>query len=386
MRKSTLRNIALLCILMLATQSCIEEYNVVLPSEDTDLLVVEGTIISDYECTIKLSRTIPLQEERETKSTSGAAVTVIGSDGLKVSLHEQMLRGVYRGMVPKLNPDAEYHLQIVERDGETYETVPQKPLATNPIQAIEYDQPDPNGNIDILLTTAVPANPDETQYYRWTWKETWEVRAEYTSNVKWDPKEMKGIPLTHPYQSIGWMSAQSKDIIASSSAYYGNNQITRLKLYDFGRTDRRIQRLYSTEILQRSISKAEYEYENERRRISNDMGGLFTPQPSVLPSNIRCTTSKHHAIGYVGCSMGYSRQRLFISSEDVNSLYSSDCITFFSDQQEFPGDEVLYKRGFMLLTYIDDPMKGIVTGWTSFKCLDVSTIGASPEKPSFWPN
>lgn len=372
---------------MLTTHSCIEEYNAALPTEDTDLLVVEGTIISDHDCTFKLSRTVPLQGTGKKKTTSGATVTIIGSDGLKVSMKErgELMRGEYYGKVPQLNPDAEYYLQIVEHDGETYETVPQKPLATNPIQTIEYDQPDPNGNINILLTTAVPANPGETQYYRWTWKETWEVRAEYKSDVRWDPIEKKGVPLTYPYQSVGWLSAQSREIIASSSAYYGNNQISGLKLYDFSRTDRRMQVLYSTEVWQRSISKAEYEYENERRRISNDMGGLFTPQPSILPSNIRCTTSKHRAIGYVGCSMGYSRQRLFISPEDVSSLYSSDCISFFSDQADFPGDDTLYGTGYVLLSYIDDPMMGIVTGWTSRKCLDVSITGASKDKPSFWP-
>lgn len=40
------------------------------------------------------------------------------------------------------------------------------------------------------------------------------------------------------------------------------------------------------------------------------MGGLFVPQPSELPSNIRCESSDKQAIGYVGVSLNVAEYRI----------------------------------------------------------------------------
>ena len=47
------------------------------------------------------------------------------------------------------------------------------------------------------------------------------------------------------------------------------------------------------------------------------MGGLFVPQPSELPSNIRCESSNKQAIGYVGVSLNVAEYRIFISTDDI---------------------------------------------------------------------
>ena len=77
---------------------------------------------------------------------------------------------------------------------------------------------------------------------------------------------------------------------------------------------------YSGLVHQRAISKAEYEYELARRQAGSEMGGLFTPQPSALPSNIHCLTSKKHVIGFVGCSDNISEYRFFLNEYDYSII------------------------------------------------------------------
>lgn len=367
---------------MFALQSCIEEFNAELPAEDTDILVVEGTIISDEVCQFYVSKSVALGQDYYGQDRINATLTIIGSDGLRLDVPRYDNQS-YKVKVPKLDPNAEYIMEIEFR-GDTYQSDPQKPFPSNPIEAVEYDQPDPHGVVNVLVTTAVPKNPKETQYYRWTYEETWEVKADYRTTVMWDPNTQTAVPNTKEYLSRGWCSDTGRDIIASSSAYYENNQIVKYKLYDISRGNRRFQEMYSTLIKQRSVSKEEYEYENERRRLSQQMGGLFTPQPSVLPTNIHCKTSQKRVIGYIGCSAGYATQRLFIDPSTISADVNRNCEAYYSGDEGFPGDENLYKSGYILFMYQMSPDGMIETGWTSRSCIDVSVIGASAERPPYW--
>lgn len=367
-------------MMLLTLQSCIEEYNAVLPADDVNLLVVEGTIISGETSGFLLSRTVPLTGDKAPEGVRTARLFIKGSDGLDLFV-PRVYDNVYAVEVPKLNPEAEYSLHI-EYDGEMYNTVPQKPLPSTPIESVTYSQPKANGDVNILVTTAMPKDPEETQYYRWFYDETWEIHAQYRTVVQWDEMEKKGVPLEKEYVTVGWCTNTGRDIIASSSAYYNDNKIAEYKLYGISSDSRRFQVLYSTEVTQLSISKAEYEYEVERRRISQDMGGLFTPQPSVLPSNIHCTTSSKRAIGYVGCSAGYARKRIFISPKDVNCHPDIYCQAYYSDEDDFPGNENLYQSGWKLIQYIEPP---VITGWAPFTCVDVSNIADLKVRPDYWP-
>lgn len=383
MKTNILKHIALMCLTVLALQSCIEEYVAELPAEDTNLLVVEGTIISGERCTFYLSRTIPTNANNSGIHRTNAKLTITGSDGFRLDV-PQITTSSYSVNVPKLNDNVEYSLEI-ESDGDTYRSDPQKPFRCTPIEAVEYDQPESYGSINVLLTTAVPENPKEVQYYRWYYNEVWELRAKYKSKVKWDPAEKTGVPAENDYLSVGWRYSTSREIIASSSAYYSNNQISKYALYRIPSYDHRLEAMYSTEIVQRSISKEEYEYENERRRISQDMGGLFTPQPSVLPSNVHCTTSSRRIIGYVGCSAGLQRKRIFIDPSNLETTVDKSCKAYYSYEDGFMGDEEMYKQGLLLFMWSTNPDGIVDSGWTTIGCLDVTHRGGTPDKPSFWP-
>jgi hypothetical protein len=117
------------------------------------------------------------------------------------------------------------------------------------------------------------------------------------------------------------------------------------------------------------------------------MGGLFTPQPSALPTNIRCLTSSKRVIGFVGCSMNTSDYRFFLHPGDF-SLYRpgrKDTRLWL----ENPSDAEccrLASHNMYLSEWDDERMFGgkLRTAWAYLFELDVRALGAYIDQPYYW--
>ena len=181
------------------------------------------------------------------------------------------------------------------------------------------------------------------------------------------------------------------------STNYESQHIQDLKMYEIDLRNERISQRYSGLIHQRAISKAEYEYELARRQADSEMGGLFTPQPSALPTNIRCLTSNKRAIGFVGCSLNTSHYRFFLNAKDFTTrcLKEDGLVTY----QFIGSDDKLYKgflleckrvalQGMYLCVWEDNRLDYaggmLITGWATLYQLDVRLRGAYIEEPDFW--
>ena len=375
----------LITFLLLTLSGCIEEYEADIPTDDSDLLVVEGSICSSQLNKFILSRTQTLNSSYNPWMVTGASVSVRGSDGSEYIMLEA--DGYYGSWIDALAPDVAYYLHI-ETDGEVYESEPQKPLRTEPITEVEVVQNTTESNIDVLITPDAPYEPDHANYYSWTYDETWEVHADYTTNMYFDKTTMTRIYQAHLFPEVGWKDASGTTIMVGSSTNYDGQQIRRLKIYDLDRTNERVWYMYSGLVSQRAISKAEYEYELARRQASSEMGGLFTPQPSALPTNIHCLTSSNHVIGYVGCSLNVSEHRFFIDAEDfsIEIPQREDSRLWINNCDEKICAKMVDK-GMFLCEWDDQRISfgTLKTAWAYERQLDVRYKGAYIERPDFWP-
>ena len=376
-----------LFILLLFTASalsgCIEEYEADISTEDSDLLVVEGTICSHEMNTFVLSRTQAISSFGITQMVQGARLSVLGSDGSEY--HAYPGYGFYSCWVDSLSPDVDYYLHI-ETDGEVYETEPQKPLPTESIAEVIGVQNTPESNIDVLVTPEEPFEDNQTKYYSWTYDETWQVYPEYTNNnVYFDLNLMKPVFKTNMFPEYGWKDDIGTTINVGASINYEGQHIRRLKIYDIDRSDERVYHRYSGLIHQRAISKAEYEYELARRQAGSEMGGLFTPQPSALPTNIHCLTSKKHVIGYVGCSLNRAERRFFLNAKDFSIYHPRHDALIWFDDTSMNDCIIMVNRGLYLCVWQDErPWGKLKTGWAYEYQLDVRLQGAYIEEPYFW--
>ena len=104
------------------------------------------------------------------------------------------------------------------------------------------------------------------------------------------------------------------------------------------------------------------------------MGGLFTPQPSSLPTNIRCLASTKNVIGFVGCSLNTSEYRFFLNAEDFSIAYPK-----YEDQRvwlENCTEEACCKmveKGYFLCEWEDERISfgPLRTVWAKENQLDV---------------
>lgn len=387
LRRTTYYLVLHLIVGVCALTSCIEEYNADISAEDSNLLVVEGTICAEQQNKFYLTRTQALNSSTSSQSVMGARVSVRGSDGSEYLA--QISLGYYTCQIGQLNPDVSYYLHI-ETDGETYESEPQKPLRTEKIANIRGVQNTPTSNIDVLVTPADPFEPSEPNYYMWTYDETWQVYPEYMTTMYYDTEKKEPVYISNPFPWYGWMDAAGSTTTVCASTSYDNQHIKNLKIYDIGRDNVRMFHRYSGLVHQRAISKAEYEYELARRQASTEMGGLFTPLPSALPTNIHCLTSNKHVIGFIGCSMNTSDYRFFLNGSEYAIIHPAgtdtrkwlvnptvkDCLDMVS--------QGMYLCEWVIPEMAEDGM--LHTAWASLQQLDVRYRypGAYIEEPDFW--
>lgn len=383
LRKSIYR---LLCLLagVCTLSGCIEEYEADIPSEDSDMLVVEGTISSGKWNRFYLTYSQPLNANTKPLLVLQATVSVRGSDG---SEYKALPIGdSYSCWIDSLAPDVEYYLYI-EAEGEVYESDPQKPLPTEQITEVRGVQNTPESSIDVLVTPDAPFEPGHANYYSWTCDATWEVHPEYTTDMYFDTEHLTRVFEDGLFPERGWIDAQNTTIMVGASTNYEGQHIKNLKLYDIGRNSEYVYYRYSGLVHQRAITKAEYEYELARRQAGSEMGGLFTPLPSALPTNIHCLTSNRRVIGFVGCSLNTSDYRFFLNAMDY-SIYRPqrrDTRRWFDDTSIADCLDMVGK-GMFLCVWEDDRMVGgkLTTAWANQYQLDVRLQGAYVEQPDFW--
>ena len=378
--------VAISMVTVLTLSGCIEEYDADIPSDDSDLLVVEGTICSSKLNKFILSRTQPVNTYYTPQMVEGAKVSVLGSDGSEYVMQES--DGYYSCWIDTLAPDVEYRLHI-ESDGETYESVPQKPLRTERIAEVDVLQDTPESDLDVLITPDAPFDPDKVNYYSWTYEETWEVHPDYTTYIYFDTSTLKAVFDPYQFPERGWKNETGSTITVGSSLNYEGQHIRQLKLYDISHSSERMFYKYSGLVQQRAITKAEYEYELARRQAGSEMGGLFTPLPSALPTNIHCLTSQKHVIGYVGCAINTAEYRFFLSPENYSIDYPRmfDSRVWLDDCDEADCLRMVEEEHMYLCEWSDErfmPGGVLRTAWANKYQLDVRLRGAFVEKPEFW--
>ena len=373
-------------LFLLVMMGCVEKFEAGFGDIPSEGLVVEGDIISDSAVVFQLSKTMPLGSLVENEALMDeylnvdAQVKVKGNDGSSW-LGECEGKGRYRVDIGTLQPDREYYLEI-EYEGDVFRSEPQKPLETSGIEKLSFEQPDLEGPVSIMLDT--PENKNgEKKYYLWYFEEDWEVRAEIASKYLYDPNLDKVITYTYPPVAQGWCYNSTDQIILGSNESYDENRVVGKIIQSISNTDHRLSVLYSIRIQQRDLTRKEYEYYQERTKQNNEMGGLFTPQPSELPTNISCSDPTRKVIGYVGCNMGIAQKQLYISSDEVCYLGKVDCKL---GKEPEGSDADKYWAGFQISNIMDTGIVLIVE-WASKECVDVRSLKADIKgRPSWWPN
>lgn len=358
---------------------CVEKFEADLSYLATEGLVVEGDIVSDSTVVFKLSKTLPLTATGDNEDLFNnyknvdAQLSVKGSDGTSWS-GLRWGSGEYRVEIGTLQPDVEYYLEI-QYNGDIYQSKPQKPLPCVGIEKLDFAQPDLNGPVSVLLETEAG---EGTQYFLWYFEEDWEVRAPLQTHYLYVPEYDNILYYDYPPVAQGWCKSNSKQYLIGTTESIVTDKVVGKAIQTIDNTDHRLSVLYSIRVHQRNLTLQEYEYYSVQAKLNNEMGGLFTPQPSELPTNITCNNPSRKVIGYVGCNMAVAQRQLYISEDEVFYFNNYSCDV----GQEPDGSNMdKYAAGFQVWD------KNEKAEWARVKCVDVRALKADPMgRPSWWPN
>lgn len=311
MRKIIFNSLQII-FLVLAAAACRDPFEPEVTEQDLGILVVEGFIETNgEESKITLSRTAPVGEIGEFARERGASLRLNSESGEAWFFEESNL-GEYT-LTATLDNNARYRLEINTAGGRQYLSEWMQPVVSPEIGELGFIR-DQNG-VEIFVSTQ---GDEAAQYFLWTYEEHWIFRPAVRTVFKYDPVSKDVVPRKADERiDLCWNSNVFPKIILQNAARFENNTILQRELVRIRPGDERLMQRYSILVKQRAINQETYDFWEILRRNSDDIGGIFSPLPSLIRSNIEpISDPEESVIGFI--SMGQSSsKRLYINNSEV---------------------------------------------------------------------
>jgi hypothetical protein len=378
MIKSSLHKAFLFALAAVVFTSCVEPYNPPAISETVDLLVVDGFIdISENSANVKLSKATPLANDDGPVPELNASVSIEDNNGDIYLLNDQG-DGAYALENMDLSLDKKYRLVIFRASGKEYFTDYIELMETPPIDSISWAPTARRDGINIYANTH--DENENSRYYQWTYVETWEYTSKYFPSY-----ELRGGIVFANSLNINqcWLTKPSSEINIASTTQLSENEIRNYPLIFIPKGSQKISRRYSIIVEQRSLTKDAYDFWNELKKTTENLGGLFDPLPSKVIGNLRSKDdSQEPVLGYFSGG-STTRQRIFIKVGEL----PDDLWEF--PVQGCPVDSIPiaqisnYPRMYLIGTYGAPVTLGYTHSQDS-NCMDCRDGGGDIIRPDFW--
>jgi hypothetical protein len=380
-RKSMKKIDYILCLMITGCfMACKEKFALPEAVENKNYLVVEGFINSGNDSTfIKLSRTVTPGDTNRIKTERGAGVSVEGDNGDIFYLNE-VSAGVYAAPPLALNPSVKYRINIATGNGKAYLSDFVEVKATPAIDSVNWVRT--SDGVQVYVNTHDPSN--NSTYYQWEYRETWEFHSAYFSD--WQFVQEDSSMIRRPNAELlytCWQSYVPGNIMIGSSAKLSEDIIYNFPLSFIPDDSWKLQVRYSILVTQRAISKGAYDYLDNMKKNSEQLGSIFDPQPSTTNGNIHCTSDAGEPVlGYIYSSTDVQK-RLFINRSEVKDWkYRLSCeeISVRNDKDSLG---VAFGAGYIPTSAVGFPPMISRFNGSSPSCVDCTTRGTNV-KPDFW--
>ncbi len=377
------KSILNLFYLVLVFSNCIQEF--VPPSQGYENLLVVEALLSDTDeqFEVKLSRSVPIDTVAFSPE-SGASISLNDDTGEEFQLQETQQPGIYfyEGTI-NAQVGKSYQLQIMTRNGNQYKSSMVTMRATPDIEDVrfEYEERPSAGvnGVQIFVNTRDESN--STWYYRWDWHETWQFITPYPSFHKYENGQ---ILLRTDNINLCWKNTRSTSIEIATSRNLSKDIISDYPLRFVATNTDRLNSKYSIIVRQYALSEASYNYMKELQKITENLGTLFDPQPSIVIGNIfNVNDDKEVVLGYFDAST-VKEKRIFIKPSDLPKTrfpnYYSDCMDSLVSFNNIPD---MLQTGYFLASEILNDFGGFDYQMSSRRCIDCTLAGTNV-KPDFW--
>ena len=373
-------------LLFIFITGCKEPFEPNLPSVPQGYLVVEGFINAQGPTQIRLSRSNPIEEKKTFKAELNASIKIEGDDNSSFTL-SNLPNGLYTSNTLPININRKYRLRIKTKDAREYLSEFVEVKITPPIDSVSWKEEEEG--VQVYVSSHDPSN--KTIYYRYEYDETWEIRSAYVQYYKLDRIAANGNRIIRPINSNDpqvfycWKYDTSKNIILASSAKLGTDIINLFPVRFLRASEDRLAIRYSIQIAQYALDKDGYEFMEQMKKNTENLGTIFDPQPSVLSGNIKSISEPGElVIGYIYATT-LQQKRIFISDTQLSgrrfSIYDI-CESKAIDSSKDTLKRYIPER----LPYNVILMGDDTIGWdiSTENCIDCRVRGGKNVKPSFW--
>lgn len=379
-----LKNLLISLVFVSITASCITPFEPKGVAEIDNMLVIEGDILVNDTTIVTVSYSQSLNNTSATTYVMNAQVWIENESGTKYysTFAIKNSHRIYKINTVNLDPSLKYKLCVTLSNGKKYETDYMQSIQTPQIDSIGY-----NVNIDDRSVTFYVNTHDQNsvaKYYKWRYNEDWEFHSVYASEFVYDrtTNKISYVDSWDKNRYYCWNKATSTGILVATTDNLTEDVIYQKRLARFTETDIRISYVYSMELIQTAITKDAYIYWDNIRKISDEIGGIFAPQPSEIRGNIKSVSNpQEKVIGYISVAM-VTKKRIFAYGHEIDIYKGPESCDLIIVNAENPMKyDVLWDGGNDIVSLTDMPLE---TSWAPIKCVDCRFLGTK-KKPSFWP-
>lgn len=382
-------------VLLVGLTYCTEPYNPPEIKGNYNLLVVDGSVNSGNDSSfIVLSRSRNIGDTKEVVYENTASVLLEDERGALYPF-VFLKSGKYALPPMVLDHSVNYKLRILLKNKE-YLSESFPIIQTPAIDSISWKR---YGNeIRILANTHDDNN--NSRYYKWDYVETWEYHAIAESLYEYIGGKLMRRNLQTNNIYTCWRTMPSSTISLASSAGLAKDVISEAIILKMPLSSYKISDKYSILVKQQAVTEKAFNYWVNIKKITEQGGSLFDPQPSQITSNIHCVTDPNEkVIGYIGASTE-SKQRIFISRKEIERYVVPDEYVGCRTDSVFakmpgpgpvpPKDPDWIKHSFAsgklipIHVGIAESTGDTVVLAASKECADCREKGGVTKKPDFW--
>lgn len=364
----------------LIVTGCVEPFDPPVRESDVNYLVVDGFVnTTAHSANIRLSRALPLSTVSAYPVELNATVSIEESGGATYSL-QNLNDGNYHLDSDGFVSGKQYRLRI-STNGSEYLSDYVVAKVTPEIDSVTWTGEADGVNIKVSTHDA----GSNTDYYRWEYLEDWEYNAPYSSDWKLEGGRAVYRPIEEQIFTCYNRMFSSKISIFTTSGLI-EDRVSNFELALVPQFSQKISRHYSILVKQYALSKSSFDYWQQLKVTTEELGSLFDPQPARVKGNVKNVSDENEpVIGYFDAS-DVTEKRLFIAMTDLPVHLRRFPTNFNCSINSTPVDSVYKLPAHLLITnaiYVGPTIIGF--NYTSMDCADCRVQGGITTKPDFWP-
>lgn len=367
-----------------AATSCVYDFDPEVEGEQ-GLIVIEGDILAGEMTYVDVSLSQTLSDKKGAYHVQ-ATVWVEQKDGTKFTGYRSG-NGYYID-TRKLDKTQQCRLCVVNNTYGSYYSDWLDVLVSPPITDITYKITEDGEYINFYVSTG--SDGSGSGYYRWTASEAWEYMADYYATHYFDVKTLT----INPYEDgentyYCWGAANVSSLMIGTTAKLKEDKLEDAYLYSLHNADMKISYVYSMNLVQRAITKEAYVFWETLQKNSDNVGGLFSPQPSEMRGNIHCEQDPNRLVlGYISAS-SVTTKRAFFFDKDTR-FYKKPKGGETPEPEEIKEEEWKLRYivdDYRVYTYVESEEELITDRftWLPRRCVDCTYFGGTKQKPDYWP-